>query len=376
MGTDQTCTLTATGDLMFYGPLAERMAAERDLLWGFRPVASVLRHGDILFGNLETPISKRRENEPDASDKYFSPPGIAHSLKELGFDVVNLAHNHIYDFGAEGVEATTGELGEAGLPYIGIGTCPGDAARPSIIEGPGGITLGFLGYTTANNALDPKHTYVACFPDPERVARDIADLKGRVDVVVVSCHTGSQYNPYPAPETRELANRVIESGASVFLGHHPHVPQGCERIRDGLAVYSLGDFVAPVHNEQARRTFFVRIHLSGSRVVGHDVVACYITDACQTVLAQGDLKREIEDHVSELSTAIAEGHSGDLHFRTARSRFFSQYVRSWITEWRTGGPRVFFRKIRNLRWYHIQLLGRIVLGRLAPSGRRRRAHDK
>ena len=204
----------------------------------------------------------------------------------------------------------------------------------------------------------------------------VKDLKGQVDVVVVSCHTGSHCNPYPAPETRELATLVIESGASVFLGHHPHVPQGWERIGDGLAVYSLGDFVAPVHSEQTRRTFFVRIRLCGSRVVGHDVVACYITDECQTVPAQDDVAREIEDHINELSTAIAEGRSEDLHFSTARSRFFSQYVRSWIQEWHIGGPRILIRKIRNLRWYHMQLIGRILLGRLASLGRRRRAREE
>jgi poly-gamma-glutamate capsule biosynthesis protein CapA/YwtB (metallophosphatase superfamily) len=239
---------------MFHGPMAEYMRANNDPLWGFRPVSAALLEGDVLFGNLETPISRLRRNEPDAPDKYFSPPGIGKALKRLGYDIVNLGHNHIYDFGAEGVETTIRELDEAGLPYIGIGRNADEAARPVIVESPTGLRFGFLGYTTASTALDSKHAYVACFPDLKRVADDVANLKTRVGAVAVSCHTGSQYNPYPAPETRALARTAIESGASVFVAHHAHAPQGWERIGGGIAFYCLSDFVAPVQNEQTRRT--------------------------------------------------------------------------------------------------------------------------
>jgi len=359
-----TAVLIAVGDLMFYGPMAEAMRASGDPLWGFRPLGRALLEGDLLFGNFETPISARAENEPDAPAAYFAPPGGGAALAEYGFDLVNLAHNHIYDFGAEGVECTLAELDRAGLPHVGIGRTPEEASAPVIVRAASGVSFGFLGYTTANTALDPKHDYVACFPDEERVAVQVAELAEKADVVVVSCHCGAQYNPYPAPETRRLARTAIQAGASVFLGHHPHVPQGIERIATGLAVYSLGDFVAPVHTDQTRRTFFVRTHLAGRAVEYYDVVPCFITDDCQTALAEGKLGEEIAGHIRELSSAIAAGASDDLHFRTARKRFFSQYVRSWIEELRFGGPKVLWRKLRNLRGYHLQLVVRILAGKL------------
>ena len=360
----KTAVLTAVGDLMFYGPMAERMRAAADPLWGFRPLGRALLEGDLLFGNFETPISARAENEPDAPAAYFAPPGVGAALAEYGFDVVNLAHNHIYDFGAEGVECTLAELDEAGLPHVGIGRTTEEASAPAIVRAANGTTLGFLGYTTANTALDRRHDYVACFPDEEQVAADVAELAGKVDFAAVSCHCGSQYNPYPAPETRRLARAAIEAGASVFLGHHPHVPQGVERIGKGLAVYSLGDFVAPVHTEQTRRTFFIRIRLAGAAVEDYEVIPCFITDDCQTILAEGKLGEDIAAHIRELSSAISAGTSDDLHFETARKRFFSQYVRSWIEELRFGGPKVLWRKVRNLRGYHLQLIGRILVGKL------------
>jgi poly-gamma-glutamate synthesis protein (capsule biosynthesis protein) len=360
---------------MFYGPMAEQMRAHNDPLWGFRPVSAALLEGDVLFGNLETPISGLCRNEPDAPDKYFGPPGIGKALKQLGYDIVNLAQNHIYDFGVEGVETTIRELDEAELPYIGIGRNADEAARPVILESPTGMRLGFLGYTTANTALDPKHAYVACFPHPSRVSNDVRNLRTQVDAVIVSCHTGSQYNPYPAPETRDLARTAIEAGASVFLAHHAHAPQGWERIGDGIAFYCLSDFVAPPHNEQTRRTFFARILLGKDCVVGQEIVPCYITDDCRTILAEGELREEIQRHIAEISQTIVDGRSDDLHFQTARGRFFSQYVRSWLRELRFGGPRVIIRKIRSLRRYHLRLVLRIIFGRMLSIGGRRRERD-
>lgn len=352
--------LTAVGDLMFYGPLAARMRATGDLLWGFRPLGDALWQGELLFGNLETPISAQRRAEAGAPDCYFSPLGIGRALKDYGFDVVNLAHNHIYDFGAEGVETTLQELAAAGLAHFGIGRDAEEAARPAIVTSGKGVTVGFLGYTTAHNAVDRRHAYVACPPSAARIARDVGSLRPRVGSVVVSCHTGSQFNPYPAPETRALARAAIAAGAALFLGHHPHVPQGWERIGDGLAVYSLGDFVAPVHNQQTRRTMLVRVELDAGRVTSHELMPCYITDDCQTTPAEGPLHAEIAAHLAEISQAVADGRSDALHFAVARRRFFSQYVTSWADEFRRGGIRTLWRKFRNLRPYHLQLIWRIV----------------
>lgn len=361
------CTLTATGDLMFHGAMAERMRAGADMQWGFRPVAKALRNGDVLFGNLETPITANRRREPDAPGLYFSMPGTGPALGTLGYAVVNLAHNHIYDFGVEGVESTLRELAESNVAAIGIGRTAEEAARPAVITTKNGTRLGFLGYTTMCTALDRRHQYVACFPAHKRVERDIARLKPGVDAVVVSCHTGAQLNPYPAPETRRLAHAAVAAGASVFLGHHPHVPQGWERIGSGLAVYSLGDFVGPPQGEPARARFFIRVRLCGAEVIGHELVPCILNDAGQTCLAEGDDAAQIRDRIAGLTDAISDGSSDRLHFRLAGRRFFTQYLSSWREEIRVGGFRVLWRKARALRAYHLELVWRTVLDALAPK---------
>ena len=143
--------------------------------------------GDLLFGNFETPISVSRQPAPGAPGKFFSPQGMARVLRDYGFDVVNLAHNHIYDFGTEGVEATIAELEGAGLPHVGIGRDADHAARPVVVTSRNGVKVGFLAYTTAHNALREQNEYVACFPEPQRVARDVERLAAEVATVIVSC---------------------------------------------------------------------------------------------------------------------------------------------------------------------------------------------
>jgi len=342
------------------------------MLWAARPVAEAILAGDLLFGNLETPVSKALQKFPRVPGQYHAPMGIAAELKCFGFDVINLAHGHIYDFGAEGVACTLDELDNAALAHIGIGRDIDAATAPAVVTARNGTVFGFLGYTTMHNALDSTHEYVACFPAVDRVRRDVAKLRRSVDVVVVSCHTGAQYNPYPSPEIRKITRAAIGAGASVYLGHHPHVPQGWERIEHGLALYSLGDFLAPVQNEQTRRTYFARIPLTDGKADAPEIVPCYITDDCRTTLAEGELGESILRHIAEISQAIADGRSDRLHCDTAASRFWSQYVRSWIDEFRCGGPAVILRKFKKLRRSHFQLMWHATVRRLARLARRRR----
>jgi gamma-polyglutamate biosynthesis protein CapA len=364
LSSEKYTMLTAVGDMMFYGQMARNMTAANDPLWAFRPLGSALVEGDLLFGNFETPISVERRNEPDAPDRFFSPAGVGESLKRYGFNVVNLANNHIYDFGTEGVQCTVQELKKAGLAYFGIGLTDDEASKPIIVNSRNGMQFGFLGYTTANNVLDRKHKYIACFPDLKKINQQVHELAEKVDIVVVSCHTGSQFNPYPAPDTRKLASTSIEAGASVFLGHHPHIPQGIERIGTGIAIYSLGDFVAPPHTEQTRRTYFIRIRFVGKVVDDYQVVPCFISDDCRTSLAEGETKEKIISNITNLSAAISENKSDELHFQWARGRFFSQYLKSWKEEYRIGGLRMFWRKIRSFRKYHFQLIGQTILSKI------------
>ena len=86
--------LTAVGDLMFHGFIRERIEASGDMAWSLRPVQDALGRGDVLFGNFELPITCERRPEPGCLPDRFNPPGTGQCLRDIGFHVVNFAHNH------------------------------------------------------------------------------------------------------------------------------------------------------------------------------------------------------------------------------------------------------------------------------------------
>jgi len=107
-----------------------------------------------------------------------------------------------------------------------------------------GVKFGFLAYTydQSNGNHRDSDDRVAVM-DVARMRRDVADLKTRAGVAVVSMHAGDEYSPRPNERQTEFAHAAIEAGASVVAGHHPHVVEPWERYREGVIFYSLGNLV-------------------------------------------------------------------------------------------------------------------------------------
>jgi hypothetical protein len=114
---------------------------------------------------------------------------------------------------------------------------------------------------------------------PRALAAAVRRLRARADYVVVAVHTGIEFCACPEPFFVKLARRLVDAGATVVVGHHPHVPQGLERRGDGLIVYSLGDFLFDLPRDPAdltphQRRFagahpLLEVELGGGRVEAH-----------------------------------------------------------------------------------------------------------
>jgi len=107
-----------------------------------------------------------------------------------------------------------------------------------------GVRFGFLAYTyDQSNGNHPTPDARVAMLDIGRMTAEVARLRGRAEVVVVSMHAGDEYNPRPNRRQTDFAHAAIDSGAAVVAGHHPHVVQPVERYRDGVIFYSLGNLV-------------------------------------------------------------------------------------------------------------------------------------
>ena len=250
MGQPETITFGAVGDIGLYGKIGEEMVA-RGADWPFEKMREHLERADVLFGNMESvvvpPDYPEGEVDPAGLVSPFSGEECAAALKRAGFDFLNLAANHVLDAGVVGMDHTTQVLEDAGLVTAGVGRTQEEARGLAVVEGRG-VTLGFLCYCEDTNyslgTRGPCHAYYTL----ETVLEDVREHKRDVDVLVVSIHADIEFMPTPSVPRLRNFREIARAGADIILGHHPHVPQGCEMADGCLIAYSLGNFVFPAHS--------------------------------------------------------------------------------------------------------------------------------
>ena len=243
--------MNAVGDVTLARGVREVMD-EKGEDYPFVYAAEVFAQGDLTFANLEAPLSRLGDPLPGKGIWLRGYPESIPALHRAGIDVVNMANNHILDFGRPALLDTLDGLRQGGILPFGAGRDEQEAHLPLFWEG-AGFRIAFLGYTEyADIFWDWNHpeTFAAgpdlpgvAGLDPERMVREVRKIQGQADAVVVSIHWGPEYLPHPPPEHRHLALRLVEAGADVILGHHPHVLQSVEVHRDRPILYSLGNFI-------------------------------------------------------------------------------------------------------------------------------------
>ncbi len=209
---------------------------------------------DFRIGTLEAaigtgfsfdPVKMRgRQNIIYARDEDFF------RVKEMGFDVVSLANNHIWDLGEEGLKNTIGVLQENGIKYCGAGMNAREASRPAVIE-KGGLRVAVLAYCMYDS---PWMGYVELATDEkagvnplriDKVVKDIRDAKKEYDWVIVLPHWGREYRYEPLPECVSLAKEMVKAGADAVLGSHSHQIQPFVHIKGKPVCFSMGNFLFP-----------------------------------------------------------------------------------------------------------------------------------
>ena len=266
---------------------------------------------DVLFGNLETALTTRGTPAEKAVVLYTLPDKVLH-LKEAGFDVLNVANNHILDMGAEGLRETLKVLKEHGLHFIGVRTSEFD--QPYVVIEIDEKKLGFLGYCEGGGG-DPKEGIYINKINGVDIVVDIESLRSKCDFVIVSLHWGIEKVFYPSPKQVALARRLIDAGATVVLGHHPHVIQGIEMYKGGLIAYSLGNFqfefdpeeCSKGRNKRTNQSFILTIELGENGVQSYDTIPVEITRDWVPYIPPEEVQSEIRAFISHVSEPLYRG---------------------------------------------------------------------
>lgn len=219
-----------------------------------RPMRPLLHGADITVGNLESTLSD--DGPPQqGGDSFAADPRVLPEMARLGLDALSLANNHTGDYGPGALVSTVAAFRGSGISAFGAGRDLRTASRAVVLERHG-IRFGFLGFNTigetprarpahpgALSVRMPPRTGPLNHRDLARVLHEVRRLDHRVDVVVVMPHWGTQYTHRVDPIQRRVGRRLIDAGADLVVGGHPHWVQGFERYHGAVIAYSLGNFV-------------------------------------------------------------------------------------------------------------------------------------
>jgi poly-gamma-glutamate capsule biosynthesis protein CapA/YwtB (metallophosphatase superfamily) len=308
----------------------------------FEEVRHLLSNTEVAFCNLETVLS-------DSGEKKFkrhsikSDPANVNLLKGGGFNVVNVANNHMLDFGQEGCINTIDNLRESGIGIVGL---RGEQGAAPVVMNSGGRKAGILGYADYGfrNTLMPLREGIAI--------EDVKRLKRSVDIVIVSLHWGYEYVEYPSPAQQSFARRIIREGALLVVGHHPHVVQGIEEYKGGLIAYSLGNFqfrIDEAENLRRRNSgIILRVSISDKEVANYEVFRVE-TDRLLGVRLQTEQEATKEKRtLRELSDTVRKRKVGKrLWLKEACRIYFPMQLETWRFRIAKKGNK---EKVQMLRW--------------------------
>ncbi|WP_169311885.1 CapA family protein [Gracilinema caldarium] len=259
-------TLAVVGDIML-SRTVDKVIQRESWQVPFSLVPESIKTADIAFANLECPASFRGKPYPGKPEEvtFRANPASLFGLNYAGFDVVSLANNHTNDYGPFALLDTIASLNQLGIASCGAGTSKHEARKPVILER-NGIRLAFLAYAepiwSVVEAEDgpPEKAGVAVLREADIIA-DIQQATKLADGVLVSLHWGEEFHQVPRESDRALARRLIDAGALAILGHHPHVLQGAEWYRQGIILYSMGNFIFDMKDDATYDTAVAIINI-------------------------------------------------------------------------------------------------------------------
>ncbi len=245
------------GDVMLGRTVMEKAQELGDSTYPFAKVADETNSVDIVFVNLENPII---ENCPVHTDgyKFCSSKEMVEGLVVSGIDIVTLANNHSSNYGQEGLVETVELLDSKDILSTGLGKLETITVKDT--------TFGFLGFDLLSNVLKTQDLEL------------IKESSEKVDVLIVGVHWGVEYTDKPIGKQRDWASFMVEKGADVIVGHHPHWVQEIEYIDDVPVYYSLGNFVFDqMWSEETKKGLVVKLTYEDGEIVNEELLPTYMS---------------------------------------------------------------------------------------------------
>ncbi|MBD0281781.1 MAG: CapA family protein [Thermoleophilaceae bacterium] len=258
--------LASVGDINLGDAPGEAIAANGPR-YPWTSVGKPLRAADIAFGNLECAISRRGRPFP----KQFTFRGTPEALRGLRrgsrIDVLNLANNHVGDYGRQAMLDTVRAVERNGMRAVGAGSNLRRALAPQVVERLG-LRVAFVGFSQIAplEFAAGKRMPGTAWATAGSVVRAVRRARRQADVVVATFHWGIEKASFESAEQRTLAETAVSAGAHLVIGAHPHVLQPVRREGAALVAYSLGNFVFGAASSDTTSTGILETDLTAEGV--------------------------------------------------------------------------------------------------------------
>jgi poly-gamma-glutamate synthesis protein (capsule biosynthesis protein) len=301
------CHIGFAGDVMIGRLVNEELRrVPPSYIWG--NMLPIISKCDLHVINLEAALTKS-EHIVEKVFNFKSDPSHVRALEEAKIDVVNLANNHVLDFGKEGLAETLETLDRAHIFHVGAGKNIADARAAVIVE-KNGISIGILGCTDNEPSWkagqdEPGINYVRV-GDLEAIQDEIRRLREKVDILILSMHWGPNMVSRPSREFVSFAHALIDAGVDIIHGHSAHLFQGIECYKNGLIMYDTGDFIDDYYVDPERRndeSFFFIVEVSPKGVRSLGLVPTHISN-CQVNRALEARREKMIKRIKALSREL------------------------------------------------------------------------
>ncbi len=216
------------GDLGLGRFITATARQKNDFSWSFSGVSSILQQNDFNLANLESPIINDCPEGKTGTFTFCGDPRFLPQLKQNKF-ILNLANNHMFNYGQNGFSQTKKFLSDQNTGYVYSHNSDSEFYQTEINT----IKFGILGFDLVSN---PNY-------DHQKILNLISKYNSQVDWLIVSIHWGNEYLPTAENWRVKLAHQMIDNGADIIHGHHPHVLQPPETYQNKPIFYSLGNFI-------------------------------------------------------------------------------------------------------------------------------------
>lgn len=248
--------ILAMGDMIFHQPIVKnyRSNDSYDFTPIFNNISSDINEADLAIANFEGSVNSNRKLS--GFPLFNFPKETIYSLKNVGFDLLSTANNHALDTGLDGIAETISHINESGMKNFG--TLAEDGDKGIIVE-KNGIKIGLISFTDTLNGMDSlmrgKEYSVNTFA--QDVKSDIQNLKDNSDIVIVYPHWGNEYQLVPNERQIFLKEMLLEAGADIILGSHPHVLQRYEvedkNNKKYFTIFSMGNALSNQRVENLKK---------------------------------------------------------------------------------------------------------------------------